>query len=539
MVRWLNVVSYDKVQKTITVKYGGAYSGDYKIILESELQGAFRTTGNFEVKFEFTDFYPKQGSKYGGQLITIEGGHFSDDPQKNPIKIGYEYMTGVVHYCDVMTTSDAKITCRMRLDYSRGAGMQEMIVFASTFEEATCSASTCDFKFLDTTDLATIERKSVSYDSSVGTYRIEVNGYDIPDVSTDTIQCYIGGVEQFVVSVEPTFVIINVNEVKSGLEEQTFELYFEAGAVNGFSDLYLEGITLTPVFKGLVFNQVSSFGSTITAEVAGLGVEDEDVILANAAGVSICESAKMISYGILECKTSTSMTFDNDEVKVIVKGNSIECNGELDCQISTFTSGDQPSYQSPELTNHNTIKLTGTNLVTGTSCTLSYGGVEADSCEIQNPGNAIGVFDLGVPSLAEPEGVKLSLHEAYASHMASFDSLLENEFDTARASSSYTEECSFAGGCSITVPVQGLAANVNGGLQKVTACGSEAVLDKERSDPLNAVFKAPRIYTVASEAAAMREQPVHLKPSKPENIISNNQSWADILFDGTNVPGIE
>ena len=104
-------------------------------------------------------------------------------------------MSGVVHYCDVITTSDAKITCRMRLDYSRGAGMQEMIVFASTFEEATCSASTCDFKFLDTTDLATIERKSVSYDSSVGTYRIEVNGYDIPDVSTDTIQCYIGGVE--------------------------------------------------------------------------------------------------------------------------------------------------------------------------------------------------------------------------------------------------------------------------------------------------------------------------------------------------------
>jgi hypothetical protein len=66
--------------------------------------------------------------------------------------------------------------------------------------------------------------------------------------------------------------------------------------------------------------------------------------------------------------------------------------------------------------------------------------------------------------------------------MASFDSLLENEFDTARASSSYTKECSFVGGCSITVPVQGLAANVNGGLQKVTACGSEAVLDKERSD---------------------------------------------------------
>ena len=127
-------------------------------------------------------------------------------------------MSGVVHYCDVITTSDAKITCRMRLDYSREAGTQEMIVFASTFEEATCSASTCDFEFLETTSLATIERKSVSYDSSSGTHRIEVNGYDISDVSTDTVQCFIGGVEQDVVSVGATSVIINVNEVKSGLE---------------------------------------------------------------------------------------------------------------------------------------------------------------------------------------------------------------------------------------------------------------------------------------------------------------------------------
>ena len=35
MVRWLNVVSYDTSANTITVKYGGAYSGKYKIVLES------------------------------------------------------------------------------------------------------------------------------------------------------------------------------------------------------------------------------------------------------------------------------------------------------------------------------------------------------------------------------------------------------------------------------------------------------------------------------------------------------------------------
>ena len=79
----------------------------------------------------------------------------------------------------------------------------------------------------------------MSYDSNVGKHVIEVNGFDIPDVSTDTVQCYIGGVEQTVVSVSATEVVIHVDDVKSGLEQQTFELYFETGAVNGFSDLYL------------------------------------------------------------------------------------------------------------------------------------------------------------------------------------------------------------------------------------------------------------------------------------------------------------
>jgi hypothetical protein len=34
-IRWLNVVDFDKAANTITVKYGGAYSGKYKFILES------------------------------------------------------------------------------------------------------------------------------------------------------------------------------------------------------------------------------------------------------------------------------------------------------------------------------------------------------------------------------------------------------------------------------------------------------------------------------------------------------------------------
>lgn len=103
----LKLVSIDKTKRTFTVKYGGAYSGEYKFEIKADVTTKFRGVGKLRLnsKIEYTDFNPKSGSKYGGQLVTIDGGVFSDDPLKNPIKIGYEYTSGVIHYCDVVTTS--------------------------------------------------------------------------------------------------------------------------------------------------------------------------------------------------------------------------------------------------------------------------------------------------------------------------------------------------------------------------------------------------------------------------------------------------
>lgn len=122
----------------------------------------------FEAKFEYTDFSPTAGSKFGGQLVTIRGGHFSDNPQDNPIKIGYEYTSGVIHYCDIISSQDDEVKCRMRLDYNRPAGEQELIVFASTYEEAKCSAPVCKLTFLDTDALPTVEVATASYDLASG-----------------------------------------------------------------------------------------------------------------------------------------------------------------------------------------------------------------------------------------------------------------------------------------------------------------------------------------------------------------------------------
>ena len=105
--RPLNVVDTDKDNLQLIVKYGGAYSGVYDLEVESKNNGFLDTTGvTFEAKIEVTDFNPKQGSRYGGTLITITGGHFSDKITDNPVKIDYEWVKGVDHYCYVKSSSD-------------------------------------------------------------------------------------------------------------------------------------------------------------------------------------------------------------------------------------------------------------------------------------------------------------------------------------------------------------------------------------------------------------------------------------------------
>ena len=79
-VRPLNVVDISKDDGTLDVKYGGAYSGMYDIQVSHTSEGSFLTAGvEFEAKIMIESFSPTQGSKFGGTLVTITGGHFSDN----------------------------------------------------------------------------------------------------------------------------------------------------------------------------------------------------------------------------------------------------------------------------------------------------------------------------------------------------------------------------------------------------------------------------------------------------------------------------
>ena len=149
-IRELNVVDFDSIAKTITVKYGGAYSGIYDIIIKSEANG-YLYTGDIQlnVVFEITNIEPLTGSIYGGTKLTVTGGPFTTDLKETFVKVGYKWWEEIDHYCYLISATETEVTCRLPLDLNREAKEYEVIAFAATYEESNCEmADNCLFTFL-------------------------------------------------------------------------------------------------------------------------------------------------------------------------------------------------------------------------------------------------------------------------------------------------------------------------------------------------------------------------------------------------------
>ena len=167
----------------------------YDIQVSHTSEGSFLTSDvEFEAKIQIESFSPTQGSKFGGTLVTITGGHFSDNIQDNPVKIDYTWVGGVDHYCYVKETSDNEIKCRMATDYNRQAGSAEVLVFAATYEEATYADGLDPmFTFLEPDSLPTISTYTKEFTSDLK-YEITITGSDMDDETTDSVDILIGGV---------------------------------------------------------------------------------------------------------------------------------------------------------------------------------------------------------------------------------------------------------------------------------------------------------------------------------------------------------
>ena len=107
-IRPLNIIAVgnDVGNKYLQVKFGGALSGTFKLLVNSYLNGKFdASTLTFEAIGIVTDYQPRKGSLYGGTIITITGYDFSTDITDNPVKIGNTE-------CTVISSSINQIKCK-------------------------------------------------------------------------------------------------------------------------------------------------------------------------------------------------------------------------------------------------------------------------------------------------------------------------------------------------------------------------------------------------------------------------------------------
>jgi hypothetical protein len=327
--RPLNVIEVDPILKTITVKYGGAYSGTYGLLIKSKVNGNVDTIAiELKVVFEITKIEPTEGSILGGTKLTITGGPFTPDLKETIVKVGFYWWEPIDHYCYVIAVTENQVQCRLPLDHNREAKEYEVIAFASTFEEANCEFKNCLFTFKPANELPTVTGFSTQYDIRTNEWTIVVTGTGFSD-SKDKVEFFLDDTEQTVLQATGTKVVINVDEVKSaGLKTNKMDLYFSVGLPNGYTQL-TRGVKFSPKLVSLSTNTVSEAGGSIQAHIRGMGVDDELTLINATSKADLCLEAYMIAPGVLECELDPSQDFSAGPVDLEVKekqsGNRHSC----------------------------------------------------------------------------------------------------------------------------------------------------------------------------------------------------------------------
>ena len=160
------MVGVDDGAKTLTVMFGGAYSGEFQVHIRHRQYGLVDTEGMIlTVGAWVTSYSPAVGSIYGGTLLTITGQNFGNEITDNPVQLAFSDGLSRNIHCYVQTTAATEITCRVATDVDARteAEAATMVVFLKTSEEAVCDGD-CGFTF--TAVLPTVESYTPEFDAA-------------------------------------------------------------------------------------------------------------------------------------------------------------------------------------------------------------------------------------------------------------------------------------------------------------------------------------------------------------------------------------
>jgi UDP-N-acetylenolpyruvoylglucosamine reductase len=144
----MNVIAADDATKTLTVMFGGAWSGLYQIDIRHNVYGLVNTTGLIlTVGSNVTSISPNAGSIHGGTDVMITGTNFGTVFTDNPVQISSLGGVGSIN-CFLTSINSTNIKCRVGETSKTANSTGKMVTFLKTSEEATCVPSdACDWTY--------------------------------------------------------------------------------------------------------------------------------------------------------------------------------------------------------------------------------------------------------------------------------------------------------------------------------------------------------------------------------------------------------
>ena len=310
---------------------------------------------------------------------------------------------------------------------------------------------------MEISELPVISNITTEYNTLTNEYNLVVTGTGITDPSTDTVEFLIGGIQQKALSVSAEEIRLEITSINQGLTRDRLEMYLLVGIPHGITDFF-SGVTFEPKLLSLSANIGSTAGAIIQASVKGVGINDSVDLVNKESGDTICQTATVISYGIVECHTlATNFTELIDvSVKDVAQGTIYNCSNEdlTKCQYKTFEEANSIKFETVEKTSSTQLKISGSNLnAFGSFCSVTFAGIAADGCSIvDDSGESVILvtYDTGVPASdsASIPDVRLRLtddehttEQIVIQPETGFVNALDVTLETTGL------ECSYAGGC--------------------------------------------------------------------------------------------
>ncbi len=182
----------------------------------------------------------------------------------------------------------------------------------------------------------------------------------------------------------------------------------------------------------------------------------------------------------------------------------------------------------------NSLVITGANFFTADfTAKAKYAGVEATSVTIDSANQVTATWTSGVPRFNTAVAPSLWFEGAQATHWAAGTATVANAATVSAIASNV--ECSFQGGCEITLNQDGLLSSFGSEDTSLRVCGVNAEIKADASTSSTVKFNVPRLATTYSASNFKIAEESYLRGTPFSS--SSNPAQALSVFDKNDVVG--